>query len=257
MTTAHQLESLNMNIIEETAPDVWGAIQDAPSLPFTVVGEEGERLTLSFSGIALTSSYDRGFEVAHQTHRVPEDATVATVFGWGLGDIQRELLKRSELTKLVVVLLNPSVTKIVLEHFDQNDWLTDPRVDLRLGEAYTRVEEPFAVATGSMRLAEESNRSLATSIKERLSTTPVDEPDDLVDTLDLAATCFIVGLDARGSDLLIAFNDALVELLEEGQSEETVKGFMVLVDALLKARLREDFHTVADLLLYEFRPAIA
>ena len=104
--------------------------------------------TLVVNGKQLTSSYDRAFESGFQADEAPVDATSVTLYGWGLGDVQRVLLEREQLTQLQVVLLHPGAIRAGLEHFDQRDWLADPRVELVLAADVAKVGRPLAMSAG-------------------------------------------------------------------------------------------------------------
>jgi hypothetical protein len=244
-----------INCLEERAPNVWPTIRDADDISYEFVASE-QSPTLMVEGLHLTSSYDRRFESFHRAQRVEPEHTRATVYGFGLGDVVRALLKREDMERIDVVVLNPRIARLSLTLFDHTDWLMDERVALQLGEAHATPSEPFAVSPACLKLASDDNRELAERIRADLQE-PLPESIELVDSLELAALSFIHGVDGQASEYLIQFIDMLTEALSTGQTEETIKGFLEILDITVKAQARKDYLLVADMLLYEFRPAVA
>ena len=241
--------------LESKAPNVWEVIQRAPAVDYEFVANDTSP-TLMIEGMHLTSSYDRSFEAFHQAERIDRDEKKATVYGFGLGDIVRELLSRNTVDRVDVVVMNPSITRLSLTLFDHSDWLSDDRVSLHLGEAHATPSEPYTLSPVCVKLASDSNRELAKVILERQEEElpPVEE---LIDALEIAALSYIHAVDKQASGYLVQFIDMLTEVLSNGQPEETIRGFMEIVSVTVRAQERQDFLLVADFLLYEFRPAIA
>jgi hypothetical protein len=240
---------------ETKAPDVWGTLSEAPALSYEFVAND-QAPTLIVEGQHLTSSYDRRFEAFHQAQRVPEGATRATVYGVALGDVVRELLQRDGMEQVQVVVLNPRIAMLSFTLFDPSDWLFDERVSVHLGEGHASPTEPFAVSPVCLKLASPDNQELASLILSGLKQ-PLPEAEELVDTLEMAALSFIHGVDSQGGAFWVSFVDRLTEVLAAGQPDETIRGFLDLLDVTVKAQERKDFMLVSDLLLYEFRQAIA
>jgi hypothetical protein len=119
-----------------------------------VQGRGTREETLSFDGIQLTSAHDRLAEAQLQAARVPLDATEATLYGVGLGDVARVLLARPALERLTVVILSPMVARESFVRFPSDDWLDDPRVELTLASPDDRLVRPYAVVAPCLRLAE-------------------------------------------------------------------------------------------------------
>jgi hypothetical protein len=155
-----------------------------------------------------------------------------------------------------VIVLNPAIARLSLTLFDHSDWLMDERVGLQLGEGHATPTEPYAVSPACLKLATADNQELAERIRSDLQE-PLPEADELVGSLELAALSFIHGVDGRASEYLIQFIDMLSEALSAGQTEDTIKGFLEIMDITVKAQERKDYLLVADMLLYEFRPAVA
>lgn len=152
------------DIIETRWPKTWNAIADSELHHHFDVVREAPEQTLVFSGIHLTSSYNRMSEAHVQARLIDSESEKATIYGFGLGDLPRVLLERQNLKSLHVVVLNPSIVRTVLQHFDQTDWLQDPRVTLVLARNAKKIEKPFAVCPASLRLASDE----AVRIRDRI-----------------------------------------------------------------------------------------
>ncbi len=143
----------NREVLAERFTDVLAALEAAPRLEGVRVVDDTPVPTLSVDGIQLTSAYDRAGEAREQAGLVPEGAQRVYVYGLGLGDLARRLLSRPRLGELVVVLLNRSLAREVLERFDHADWMRDPRVRILLGESLSELLHPFAALPGELSLA--------------------------------------------------------------------------------------------------------
>lgn len=113
----------------------------------------GDRETFVIDGIHLSSRFDRRAEAELQAARVPLEATDATVYGVGLGDLPRVLLERATLQRLRVVLLSRATAQCALA-LDRR-WLDDPRVELVLARDERSLQVPFAVAPACLALADD------------------------------------------------------------------------------------------------------
>lgn len=132
--------------------------QDIEQVPAELV--EGLSSTLSINGIQLTSRHDRVREAERIAAISPTGTTVLTLYGTGLGDVPRVLLKRKRLRQLNVKVLNLAVFTLVLHLTEQLDWLADPRVQLLLPEENELVMLPFLFLSSELELADESSAKL-------------------------------------------------------------------------------------------------
>lgn len=241
--------------IASEAPKVAQVLNLATARESEVVRESEASPTLMFDGVRLTSSYDRRFEALYQAGRIPEDSPAVRIYGWGLGDLQRFWLAKDSLKQLEVVLLNPEITRAALEQFEAMDWMSDRRVSLVCPEDITDAQTPFVASAGELTFANDQHSDIARQIVETLH---YDAPQtqDLAEALEMSACAYLMGLNTVGAELLVTFTDLLTAVLEAGQSEETVLGFIELIRLMVDAQKRHDYMHVADLLLYEFRPAI-
>lgn len=142
----------NLHIVDCRWPAVARSLRAAPELVTRLV-QVGPQSTLQVNGIHLASSRDRHAEAQLQASLVPLNSSVAYVYGPGLGDLPRALLKRKNLLELNVVLMNSAVTRGTFEAFDQRDWLGDLRVKILLAEESTEINFPFAAVPPCLQLA--------------------------------------------------------------------------------------------------------
>lgn len=109
--------------------------------------------TLLVSGMHLASLFNSEKEAEIQASLIPENSTKANIYGIGIGELPRILLKRKALKRLNLYILNLSVFKEVLRNFDLTDWLDDSRVNLVIPDAADKVNSPFCVIFPCMLLA--------------------------------------------------------------------------------------------------------
>ena len=111
--------------------------------------------TIVIAGRHITSRTQRTAEAALQASVVPVDAPEVWIYGFGLGDIQRELLKRSALKVLHVVTLNAAIADAALD-FEPQEWMNDPRVELLDAHEVKDISGPCCVYPADLRLADRS-----------------------------------------------------------------------------------------------------
>lgn len=160
-------------------PTVCQAVDEAGPLPASlsqpsVLGDVPG--TLVIGEMHLSSCVDRASEAELQGQSVPDDAEEATVYGVAMGDLSQHLLKtRVRLKKLRVVVFHPGVLAASMQHALQSgdgipDWLSDPRVELVLARSLAAtLTPPFAVAPGSLTLAEDAALPLRDAVILALS----------------------------------------------------------------------------------------
>lgn len=154
-------------VIRRRWPEVWAAIEH-----FT--GDEVEHVkdtrvpSLQTRGVHLTSVCDRKSEAKVQADRVPVNSAEAWIYGFALGDLQRELLARPTIQKLTVVVIDALTFRKSVELFDPSDWIEDPRVELVLGHKETILRRPFAVAPACIKLAGPESGTITTLLRREL-----------------------------------------------------------------------------------------
>jgi len=126
--------------------------------------------TWMVNGIHLSSIYDKNKEAEFQASIVPFGKSCVFIYGVGLGDIPRVLLKRKALTELVCIVLNKSIFYQVIMAFDCSDWLQDERVHLLFASEDTQLQYPFATQPACLKLADEAAYHLRDQILLELST---------------------------------------------------------------------------------------
>ncbi|MGI9280191.1 MAG: motility associated factor glycosyltransferase family protein [Endozoicomonas sp.] len=147
----------NIQIIEERWPELAEVIrrQDIELLDARLV--TGANQTISVNNIQLSSRHHRLQEAMLQAAMIPEESRIAFLYGTGLGDVQDELLKRSQMNELHVRIMNEAVFSLVLHFSDQTHWLEDPRVDLASAAVFRDVEKPYFAIPSDLVLASEVN----------------------------------------------------------------------------------------------------
>ncbi|EJM08631.1 hypothetical protein PMI18_00017 [Pseudomonas sp. GM102] len=133
-------------------------VEDASLLQADLV--EGLGSTLSINGIQLTSRHDRTREARLQAASLPIDSPSVHVYGTGLGDLQIELLQRAGLERLYVHILNGAVFALVLQLLDQQQWLSDPRVELLYAGDLAEIQLPFFALPSELVLADDFNAKI-------------------------------------------------------------------------------------------------
>ncbi len=159
----------NLAIVKERWPKHFETISSAEDPTDVAWSQNTPQSTLVIDGIHLSSGYDQEKEAQLQASLIPEESETVWVYGMGVGDLPRALLRRQQLNSLFVTLLNPSVAHAVFACFDQRDWLADPRVELDLvSESDIRV--PFAAVPSCLQLADENSARLRDLVFLELAT---------------------------------------------------------------------------------------
>ena len=153
----------NVAIIRQRWPHLYDILTQQKTDTISAVLVEGLSTTLQINGIQLTSRHDRHKEAFQQANSVPENP-VLHLYGTGLGDLQIELLKRSELVNLHIHILNETLFALVLHLLDQQEWLNDPRVELSLASAVKEIQLPFFALPAELLLVTDQN----SKIRDRL-----------------------------------------------------------------------------------------
>ncbi len=94
--------------------------------------------SISINHIRMASAFDPWKEAQLVLPKLLE-STKVHMYGMGLGHLPSLLLKNSNtLQVLNIHVLNADVFKIQLEHMPHQDWLSDPRVQVRLAHAHDK-----------------------------------------------------------------------------------------------------------------------
>ncbi len=171
-TTYRQAAS---GLIRQRWPQVAAALEPLSPTPAAQRCTDTPQQTLMVDGIHLSSGYDRASEAQQQAMLVPEAAAVAWVYGVGVGDLPRALLRRENLKTLHAVILNRELFLASLSHFQQTDWLADERVVLHLGAEMVDLQTPFCASPACLKLAEDAAASLRDCVVLELDTLYLNE----------------------------------------------------------------------------------
>jgi hypothetical protein len=235
-------------LIRERWPHIWDSIQSTDSHPlqYTVL-EEGPVRSIQVNGIQLSSAYNPWREAELQAARVPMNHDTVYLYGFGTGELARLLLQRPQITKLVIVILNPQLFRVVAEFFPSIDILQDPRVYLASATEFGDVRLPFAASTASLALADDQARSLAEKVFVELAAEHNAARHGESDSW--------IGKQLNENESLIATDGDVQELLQDKVEQAIVVGagptlaqrmswlkahtdkYMVAVDAALKPLL--------------------
>ena len=82
----------------------------------------------------------------------------------GLGHLPLELLRRTELKKLNVKILNPKVFSLVLSLRDHRSWMQDPRVGITLASLDKEVQQPHFACPPELLLTDDASSKLCDRI---------------------------------------------------------------------------------------------
>ncbi|WP_397449095.1 motility associated factor glycosyltransferase family protein [Pseudomonas sp. NA-150] len=150
----------NAEVLQRRWPTLFTRLLAEDSQSIRAEQVTGKGATLSIDGIQLTSRHDRFAEARLQAASLPLASSIAHVYGTGLGDVQRVLLERSDLNRLQVHILNGALFKLILEQFDQVDWLSEPRVELSYAVDDREIRLPFFALPSELELADELNAKI-------------------------------------------------------------------------------------------------
>jgi hypothetical protein len=159
----------NCRIIQERWPGLWEQLASTGSPEWVELTCTPEP-TLVIDGIHLSSGFQRLREAELQARLAPEDSPKVWVYGFGLGDLPRVLLKRKKLERLTNVILSRAIAFQSLSHFDHTDWLADKRVDLKIAQPTEVIEFPFTAVPACLRLVDNSAARLRDQVSLELAT---------------------------------------------------------------------------------------
>lgn len=153
----------NTAVIQQRWPELYNVLVQVDITLVSASLISGLSSTLLVDGIQLTSRHDRVKEAVLQAQTLPR-VPVLHLYGTGLGDLQFQLLQRTELKKLHVHILNENLFAFVLCFLDQSEWLNDDRVELLLASAHKEIQQPFFAMPAELLLASVQ----AAKIRDRL-----------------------------------------------------------------------------------------
>jgi len=135
----------------------------------TELNIEVQQHTFVVDNIQLTANYNPDNEASLQSQRIRPHESNATIYGTGLGYLQRSLLNRNEITTVNVCILNFSVFYYALNLYDQTDWLSDERVNLISYIDDQAIKFPFVALPGELMLSDDSSAWLKDNLELELA----------------------------------------------------------------------------------------
>ncbi|MGL5949293.1 MAG: motility associated factor glycosyltransferase family protein [Aeromonas sp.] len=238
----------NAKIIGRRWPQILKYIkeQDVDSVPAVLV--DGLCSTISINGIQLTSRHDRIKDAQRIITMVDKNVTAVGLYGTGLGDVQRELLKKKTIKLLHVVIMNAAIFSLVLHLTEQMDWLKDPRVKLVTPEENDLVISPFIYLMPELELADE----VSCKIRDRVVIqSRVDDYNAYYDSKEItdriASNMDLVRQDADVADLYNTLEGREVYVFAAGPTlndhldklrkirEQVKRPFFIAVDTAMRA----------------------
>ena len=156
----------NLAVIRQRWPALTSVILQAADERYRpqVQLAQGHDSTLLINGVQLTSRHNRQKEAGELTAKLPAHCRTVTLYGTGLGDVQRTLLASAQLQQLNVCIMNEYVFALVLQLLDQRDWLSDDRVTLQLASEQQDIQLPFVVSPSELVLVSDSQRDIANQL---------------------------------------------------------------------------------------------
>jgi len=143
----------NGAIIQDRWPRLFDSLVTADEPVEIAYSSDAPQPTLVLNGIHLSSAYDQMAEAELQASLVPDGSRFAWIYGIGVGQVPRVLLRRQGIESMVVVIMNRVVALQSFTYFDQSDWLSDPRVKLVFGADQEDINLPFAAIPSCLQLA--------------------------------------------------------------------------------------------------------
>ena len=101
---------IHAEILSARWPALWLRLQKYDVESITAEWVEGRQGTLRVDGVQITSRHHRESEAQLQASTLKEADTLY-IYGTGLGDLQRALLKRDGLRRLEVKIMNAAASE--------------------------------------------------------------------------------------------------------------------------------------------------
>lgn len=158
----------NLQLLCQRWPDLAARITAAEPPQNVQWAEPARHPALEVDGHRLWSAYDAEAEARLQAQQIPPGSREAWVYGVGGGDLIRELLKRDEIERLHVVVLNVGVVHLLLHLLDQRDWLGNERVALLDGARQEKPGFPFTVVPPCLTLCTADGSRLREQLTDEL-----------------------------------------------------------------------------------------
>lgn len=151
---------MHLSVISKRWPDIAKKIMSVDISNAKIQLVEDKQRTMVYEAIQIASSFDQDSEAQIQIKAIPINCTQLTLYGTGLGAVQRRLLNNNNIHQLNVVIMNISLFKAALTHFNQTDWLEHPKVKLILADDTHRINSPFIALPAELVLADNTSARL-------------------------------------------------------------------------------------------------
>ncbi|MGL4449072.1 MAG: motility associated factor glycosyltransferase family protein [Aeromonas sp.] len=242
--------TLNLQVLARRWPKWHAALTAVEPIAAEVL--EGLDATLLVNGRQLTSRHDRQQEARDIAALITMPAPAAALYGIGLGDVPRELLRRPALQQLQVVILNTALFALVLQVTDQRDWLQDPRVVLTAAAEHAQVMTPFTFLTAELALADAASQKLRDRVVVQTKLqAPANQTNAQHERLRLEANLPLIKQDADAAELFNTLVQPEVYVLATGPTlaehfawltrvrKQAVRPLFIAVDTALRPLLAQ------------------
>ncbi|NOZ52519.1 MAG: DUF115 domain-containing protein [Gammaproteobacteria bacterium] len=162
--------AVNMDIIARRWPNVLAYLSTPVASSSIEYITNTKQSTLCINAIHISSCYDRDEEVRVQAALLPDTASSVWLYGVGVGDLPRYIVKNTGLQEINVVLMSLSVCLASIQYFDQRDWLSDPRVTLYVPDDIEQLQVPFCTVPACLKLCDTVSMWLRDEIVLELNT---------------------------------------------------------------------------------------
>ena len=114
---------------------------DVGTIPFEII--EGKSQTITVRGKQLSSRHNRQIEAVQICQTLASSEPEIVQYGFGLGDVSLEFLKRKELKALHIFLINPDAFTLIMQLIDLSEIISDSRVHFKDAAQESIVYTPF------------------------------------------------------------------------------------------------------------------
>ncbi len=152
-----------LNIITKRWPQLADELCASVADENITLDSSGSYPTLCVNEIHLASIYNRQQITEIQTCHLTPTCHNVTVYGTAHGELIKSLLRRKNIQRIKVVILNVAVFAAILDFIDHSKWLKDKKVTLVFGKNLPGIDsrEIYCIEPACLTLADEQTRWLA------------------------------------------------------------------------------------------------
>lgn len=147
----------NLQVISTRWPEIAQALKVTKFDDKSVELIKDIELSMVYQQIQIASSFDQQAEANIQIKPVSKTSKQVTLYGCGLGAVQKQLLKQHHIESITVIILNLSLFKAILTHFDQRSWLSHAKITLQLASQKSNIQLPFIALPAELTLADDES----------------------------------------------------------------------------------------------------